>query len=301
MIDVDELQRRLVRPDHQPVKQSLREVGFWEPKGFDGEEDADEGIDLLATYAGQAPLLKEWSQGAQINTDRNLRLQFLAGMSLNSYMGDADPVQHPGPLPLPRPDLRRLSRGHPGPEAGPGAEGPDAPRVGMRQWWPHSSTGEADPGAGWHGSGTPTPCDRCRPKDTGSEYRTRATWRPAVWRVGSHKLLTTLGSYSLEQFLKFDPTIEAVTTIYADILDPASSSSQDAGPLVVAVTPLDPSALIKHANASVKTSDCIRQGFIVPYLDSNGHGSRLIGRRGSRFLEEVGVCVHSTSGDLLNR
>jgi spermidine synthase len=46
-----------------------------------------EGIDLLATYAGQAPLLKEWTQGAQINTDRNLRLQYLAGMWLNSNMG----------------------------------------------------------------------------------------------------------------------------------------------------------------------------------------------------------------------
>ena len=79
VIDVDELQRRLDRPDHQFVKQSLREVGFGE---FNKE-----GIDLLTTYSGQAPLLKEWSQGAQINTDRNLRLQYLAGMGLNSNMG----------------------------------------------------------------------------------------------------------------------------------------------------------------------------------------------------------------------
>ena len=48
----------------------------------------EEAIDLLATYAGQAPLLKEWSRGAQINTDRNLRLQYLAGMWLNSNMGE---------------------------------------------------------------------------------------------------------------------------------------------------------------------------------------------------------------------
>ena len=47
-----------------------------------------EGIDLLASYAGQAPLLKEWMKGAQINTDRNLRLQYLAGMWLNSKMGE---------------------------------------------------------------------------------------------------------------------------------------------------------------------------------------------------------------------
>ena len=50
--------------------------------------DREEGIDLLATYTGQAPLLKEWSRGAQINTDRNLRLQYLAGMWLNSDMGE---------------------------------------------------------------------------------------------------------------------------------------------------------------------------------------------------------------------
>ena len=33
-------------------------------------------------------MLKEWSRGAQINTDRNLRLQYLAGMWLNSNMGE---------------------------------------------------------------------------------------------------------------------------------------------------------------------------------------------------------------------
>ncbi|MDR3639580.1 MAG: fused MFS/spermidine synthase [Isosphaeraceae bacterium] len=83
VIDVDALQQRLDRPDHQLVKQSLREVGFGE--GLDGL--AGEGIDLLATYSGQAPLLKEWLQGAQTNTDRNLRVQYLAGMWLNSHMG----------------------------------------------------------------------------------------------------------------------------------------------------------------------------------------------------------------------
>jgi spermidine synthase len=88
VIDIDELQRRLDRPDHRLVKQSLREVGFGESHTMtDGVVVRGEGIDLLATYAGQAPLLKEWSRGAQINTDRNLRLQYLAGMWLNSHMG----------------------------------------------------------------------------------------------------------------------------------------------------------------------------------------------------------------------
>ena len=90
VIDVDELKRRLDRPDHRLVKQSLREVGFGQVKEAKTGEVVvhEEGIDLLATYFGQAPLLKEWSQGAQFNTDGNLRLQYLAGMWLNSEMGD---------------------------------------------------------------------------------------------------------------------------------------------------------------------------------------------------------------------
>ena len=89
VIDVDAVQRRLDRPDHQLVKQSLRDVGFGQIKtGTDALVLREEGIDLLATYSGQAPLLKEWSRGAQINTDRNLRLQYLAGMWLNSYKAE---------------------------------------------------------------------------------------------------------------------------------------------------------------------------------------------------------------------
>lgn len=87
-IDVDALQQRLDRPDHRQVKDSLREVGFGavraRPGGLAAQEEA---VDLLATYAGQARHLKTWSGGAQINTDRNLRLQYLAGMWLNSDLG----------------------------------------------------------------------------------------------------------------------------------------------------------------------------------------------------------------------
>jgi spermidine synthase len=36
---------------------------------------------LLTTYGGQASDLKPWLAGAQINTDRNLRLQYLAGLA----------------------------------------------------------------------------------------------------------------------------------------------------------------------------------------------------------------------------
>ena len=74
-IDVDKLQDRLDRADHALVKKSIDDVGF------------HSAIDLLATYAGQASDLQEWTKSAEINTDRNLRLQYLAGMWLNSNMG----------------------------------------------------------------------------------------------------------------------------------------------------------------------------------------------------------------------
>jgi spermidine synthase len=90
VIDIDEFQRRLDRPDYELVKQSLREVGFGEVKETASGEASvfEEGIDLLSTYSGQASLLKEWSRGAQINTDRNLRLQYLAGLSVDADMSE---------------------------------------------------------------------------------------------------------------------------------------------------------------------------------------------------------------------
>jgi spermidine synthase len=36
---------------------------------------------LLATYAARAADLGDWMSTAQINTDRNLRLQYLAGLA----------------------------------------------------------------------------------------------------------------------------------------------------------------------------------------------------------------------------
>jgi spermidine synthase len=74
-IDLDQWQARWRRPDQARVKQSLEEVGFHSVFG------------LLATYAGQAPDLRQWTRDAQINTDQDLRLQYLAGMWLNSYVG----------------------------------------------------------------------------------------------------------------------------------------------------------------------------------------------------------------------
>jgi len=72
-IDVDRLIDRLARPDHRQVAASLREVGFF---GC---------LDLFATYAGTAHDIVPWLHDAQINRDRNLRLQYLAGFGSSNY------------------------------------------------------------------------------------------------------------------------------------------------------------------------------------------------------------------------
>jgi spermidine synthase len=77
-IDVEAIEARLRRPEYAPVAQSLREIGF------------ESAIDLFSTYAGQASDLEPWLRDAQINHDRNLRLQYLAGLGLNLY--DAAPI-----------------------------------------------------------------------------------------------------------------------------------------------------------------------------------------------------------------
>jgi len=88
-IDLDKLHERLERADYAKVRESLIEVGFgvdvagitWRPNMW-----GDPAISLLATYAGRSTDMGGWMEGAQINRDRNLRLQYLAGMSVNSFL-----------------------------------------------------------------------------------------------------------------------------------------------------------------------------------------------------------------------
>ena len=88
-IDIDKVRGLLNSPDYASVRESLIDVGFgsdiggikWNPNIW-----GDASLSLLATYAGRAADLGEWMENAQINTDRNLRLQYLAGMSVNTYM-----------------------------------------------------------------------------------------------------------------------------------------------------------------------------------------------------------------------
>jgi spermidine synthase len=70
-VDLDEMEQRLSRREFHTVARSLAEIGM------------NSGVDLFATYAGRKSDLKEWLKGAAINRDRNLRMEYLAGMGLN--------------------------------------------------------------------------------------------------------------------------------------------------------------------------------------------------------------------------
>jgi spermidine synthase len=72
-IDVDRIEAKLQRPEYAQVRQSLSEIGF------------NSAIDLFSRFAAQGPMLNQWLADAQVNRDRNLRLQYLAGLGLNAY------------------------------------------------------------------------------------------------------------------------------------------------------------------------------------------------------------------------
>jgi spermidine synthase len=76
-IDIAAIEARLHRPDYATVAQSMRDVGFGSV------------VDLLATYAGRRQDLLPWLQGAEINRDGNLRLQYMAGLALNNVLEGA--------------------------------------------------------------------------------------------------------------------------------------------------------------------------------------------------------------------
>lgn len=76
-IDVDAIQTKLQQPGYARVAQSLREIGM------------NSAVDLFSTYAGRKADLDAWLRDATINRDRNLRLQYLAGLGLNLYQADA--------------------------------------------------------------------------------------------------------------------------------------------------------------------------------------------------------------------
>jgi spermidine synthase len=75
-INVDEIEHRLQRPEYAQVRLSLSQIGM------------NSAVDLFSTYAGTATELQPWLRDASINRDRNLRLQYLAGLGLNLYQSE---------------------------------------------------------------------------------------------------------------------------------------------------------------------------------------------------------------------
>jgi spermidine synthase len=76
-IDLDQLEQRLSSPAYAPVARSLNEVGFGTLQG------------ILSIYAGRDADLRPWLQGAAINADANLRLQYLAGLARDLKLGNS--------------------------------------------------------------------------------------------------------------------------------------------------------------------------------------------------------------------
>jgi spermidine synthase len=76
-IDIAQMERRLATVEYERVRRSLSAVGF------------RSAVDLLGTYVGGASDLATWLEDAELNTDRNFRLQYLAGRGLNVYEADA--------------------------------------------------------------------------------------------------------------------------------------------------------------------------------------------------------------------
>jgi spermidine synthase len=71
-VSIDALQQRLDQPGYSSVTKSLADAGF------------HSAVDLLATYAGRASDLTPLLAGVPVTRDLNLRLQYLAGLGLNS-------------------------------------------------------------------------------------------------------------------------------------------------------------------------------------------------------------------------
>jgi len=75
-INLDEVDAELRSPEYRTVAQSLHEIHI------------DSAVDLFGSYAGRAVDLRDYTKSAAINHDRDLRLQYLAGLGLERYESD---------------------------------------------------------------------------------------------------------------------------------------------------------------------------------------------------------------------
>jgi len=70
-IDLDAMEQRIGYRGGGKIAQSLAEIGMNSP------------VDLFARYAGRRSDLTQWLRNVPLNRDRNLRMQYLAGLGLN--------------------------------------------------------------------------------------------------------------------------------------------------------------------------------------------------------------------------
>jgi spermidine synthase len=75
-VNLDVVEQRLESPAYAPVLQSLQDIGM------------NNAADLFGTYLGGAAGLHPWTAGAQINSDGDLRLSYLAGLGVNAAMAN---------------------------------------------------------------------------------------------------------------------------------------------------------------------------------------------------------------------
>jgi spermidine synthase len=75
-INLDAIAEKLKRPEYATMVKSLGDIGMHDV------------TDLFGTFAGQAVDYKPWLADAEINHDKNLRLEYLAGKGLNLYRAD---------------------------------------------------------------------------------------------------------------------------------------------------------------------------------------------------------------------
>ena len=106
-IDVDKIEQTLKSPQYARVAQSLSEIGMFS------------ATDLFSTYAGKRPDLDPWMADAMINRDRNLRLQYLAGLGPQSLSERRDLRRHAQVRdPLSRGAVHRIAGDDPGAQRG---------------------------------------------------------------------------------------------------------------------------------------------------------------------------------------
>jgi len=74
LFDLYGMEDRLARPDHAGALASMSEIGL---------TSAEE---VLRSYAGRGPELAPWLADAMINSDRTLRLMYMAGLGLNANL-----------------------------------------------------------------------------------------------------------------------------------------------------------------------------------------------------------------------